>query len=158
MASSRSEFCLFALVVVFAAPRPAVAITISGVEFTDAAVIDAEAATHVLLTTTQDVYLFAPAGLFADTVTLEASLSIIFGPPFSITTHPPGSCTRSTCPTAIHDLDADVVLRVFDPLGDFSVTAGGSIVLSMLPIPEPSPALLVGVGLVALAGRRGSAS
>ena len=62
-------------------------------------------------------------------------------------------CALSVCALGALDLDQDVLVRVFDPVGDLSLTAGGSVVLSTLPIPEPGTAGLLAFGLVALALR-----
>ncbi|MDH3212917.1 MAG: PEP-CTERM sorting domain-containing protein [Myxococcales bacterium] len=125
---------------------------VEGVEFTGLLVIDATPAADLVLTTTEDVYVFVPNGLAADTVLLNA-LEIIFA--FGATVHVNELllCT-SDCPLASDDLSVDVLLRVPEPVGNLEVRAGGSIVVSPNPIPEPSTALLLATGVVALAVRR----
>jgi len=128
------------------------AITASGVDFTDPVAIDSTPATDLVLTTTEDVYVFVPNGLFADTVILEA-LEIIFAPGTTVDVNNLLLCTIN-CPLDSHDLSVDVLLRVLEPVGNLEVRASGSIVVSLDPIPEPSTALLLATGVVTLAGGR----
>jgi MYXO-CTERM domain-containing protein len=133
------------------------AIMVEGVEFTDLLVIDAIPATDIVLTTTEDVYVFVPNGLVADTVVLNA-LEIIVASGATFDVNELLLCT-SDCPLASYDLSSDVLLRVFEPVGNLEVQAGGSIVVSPNPIPGPSTALLLASGLAALAvGRRRSST
>ena len=127
--------------------------TAGGVDFTDPVVIDGAPSTDLVLTTTEDVYVFVPNGLFAGTVVLEA-LEIIFAPGTTVDVDSLLLCT-SNCPLDSHDLSVDVLLRVLEPVGNLEVRASGSIVVSQNPIPEPSTALLLASGLAGLAvGRR----
>jgi hypothetical protein len=124
--------------------------TIHGVDFTDLELVEVPASTNLTLTTSDDVYVYVPIGLVADEVFLNAAVSIIFDASADLTANHAAACTGPNCPDASFGLDRDVLLRVVEPLADLSVTAGGSIVVSALPIPEPSTAPLLGLGLLGI--------
>jgi hypothetical protein len=134
-------------------PGVAGALPSSGVDFTSPLTIDATSGHDLTLSTTEDVYLFVPNGLFVDTVTLDAALSVIIDAGVSIDFNAPLLCSGG-CPSDAFDLAGDVVLNVLDPVGNLLVQTGGSIVVSVLPVPEPVSGLLVAGGLVLLGATR----
>ena len=145
-----------ALALVWLTATPAMATLIEGVEFTDLVSVDVPAGTNLLLTTSEDVYVFVPNGLFADSIDLIANLQIIIDAPISANTV--SLCNDPTvCPTGEFDLQNDVLVAALDPVGSFRIEAGGSIILSTTPIPEPSTSTLVVLGLFALATWRRAA-
>ncbi len=157
MSRHRLITTLFALVFfpisVLSSSGRADAIMVEGVEFTSFLVIDATPATNIVLTTTEDVYVFVPNGLFADTALLEAS-AVILVDGTTIDINDPLLCDGG-CSLDSYELSIDVLLRVLEPVGNLEVQVGGSIVVSPNPIPEPSTVLLLASGLAALAvGRR----
>jgi hypothetical protein len=138
--------CLYSL--------PAGAITIEGVEFSDPLVFDVAQGAHFSLSTSEDIYVFAPNDLEGADITIHVGGTIVAAVAIQLIGDTIDLCTLDICSPGPFDLDQDVVVRVFDPIGDFTLTAGGSVVLSTLPIPEPATALLVSLGLLALATRR----
>ena len=145
-----------ALALVWLTATPAMATIIEGVEFTDLVSVDVPAGTNLLLTTSEDVYVFVPNGLFADSIDLIVNLQIIIDAPISANTV--SLCNDPiVCPMGEFDLQNDVLVTALDPVGSFRIEAGGSIILSTTPIPEPSTATLVVLGLFALASWRRAA-
>ena len=145
-----------ALALVWLTATPAMATIIEGVEFTDLVSVDVPAGTNLLLTTSEDVYIYAPNGLIGDTVELIANLMIVIDAPIVADTL--SLCDEPTvCPTGEFDLQNDVLVAALDPVGSFRIEAGGSIILSTTPIPEPSTSTLVVLGLFSLASWRRAA-
>ena len=50
---------------------------IEGVEFTDLVSVDVPGGTNLLLTTSEDVYVFVPNGLFGDVVEIIANVNVL---------------------------------------------------------------------------------
>ncbi len=144
------------LVVLLLGATPAQATTIEGIEFTDLVLVDVPGGSNLLLTTSEDVYVFVPNGLFADGAELIAIDQIIIDAPIDANTV--SLCADPLiCATGAFDLQNDVLVTVLDPVGSFRIEAGGSIVLSTTPIPEPSTSVLVVLGLLSLGAWRRSA-
>ena len=123
---------------------PVGAVTIHDVDFTGLVRIDVDAGTNLQLSTTEDVYVFAPGGVVASI--LDISAMSIFVDEVSVQTDLALFCTDA-CATVPFELKDDVLLTLLDPVGDLVIRAGGSVVLSAMPIPEPSTAVCVALGL-----------
>jgi hypothetical protein len=148
-----------ALTLAFLIPSAASAITVNGVDFDSPLVIDIGPATHLEVTTTEDVYVYVPNGLFVDSLALTA-FQAFFDADTTVDVNDPLLCA-SGCPLEFYDLTEDVLLRIFDPIGDFAITSSGTVIVSGAPIPEPASYLLVAAGLACLGVRQkgvGSAS
>ena len=138
------------LVLLLLGATPAQATIIEGIEFTNLVSVDVPGGTNLLLSTSEDVYVFVPNGLSADSIDLIVNLQIIIDAPISANTV--SLCNDPTvCPTGEFDLQNDVLVTALDPVGSFRIEAGGSIILSTTPIPEPSTSTLVVLGLFSLA-------
>lgn len=125
----------------------AAAVTIQGIEFTDLLHIDVSAGTNLRLTTSEDVYVFAPNGVLADLVYIRADDQIIVD--LSIQANSVSLCADPiTCVTDAFDVANDALLTILDPVGNLEIQAGGSVILSSTPIPEPSALVLLGLGLL----------
>ena len=138
-----------------AAPAVSHAFTVSGVEFADFLLFDIEPGSDLQISTSEDVYIFAPSGLFGMQLDLDAIGAIVLNVPIE-NTNPVSICSGPVaCVDQPFAIAQDVVLRVPGSVGIFGLDAGGSIVLDAIPIPEPSTLSLVGAGLLALSrGRR----
>jgi len=132
---------------------PAGAITIEGVEFNDVLVFDIPPGADFTISTSEDLFVFAPNDLLVSDITINAGERIVAAHAIQVIGDTISLCALEVCALGPLDLDQDVVVRVFDPVGDLSLTAGGSVVLSTLPIPEPGTAGLLAFGLAALAFR-----
>ena len=134
--------------------RSAEAITIEGVEFTDFLIFDAPLSGDLLLSTSEDIYVFAPDPIVAVVFDLTAGIDIILSQ--SLTADTVSLCAQSAaCDTGPFTFDRDLVVTLSGPIGDFTLLAGGSVVVAAQVIPEPSTVLLLASGLIALAvGRR----
>ncbi len=136
--------CLALLV----APGPAGAVVIRDIEFTDWEVVEITSTVELTVSTDEDLYVFVPERLLADTVFIRASL-IVFADTAGVDQNDPTLCDAG-CPSESFERSGDVVLEIFAPLGDVELTAS-RVLFSTHPIPEPAPGLCVGAGLVALA-------
>jgi hypothetical protein len=102
----------------------------------------------LILETTEDIYVFAPNGFITESLSLAAPSGALFienVEPFA--PGPAPICTPG-CPSEILDFTSDVVVQILAPLGETELRAGGSMIITGLPIPEPGTALLVGLGLI----------
>ena len=126
--------------------RSAEAITIKGVEFTDFLTFEAPLSGDLMLSTSVDIYVFAPVPIIADVFDLTAGIEIILFQ--SLTADTVSFCAQSpACDTGPLTFDRDLVVILSGPVGEFTLLAGGSIVVAAEPIPEPSTALLLVFGL-----------
>jgi len=134
------------------------ATTISGVEFSNWDTIDVPGGVDLDLHTLGDLYVFIPNGLFTDQVTFIAEDMIVFEAGVVLDPNDPLLCDAG-CVLENFDEAGDIVLRIFDPVGNVTLSAR-NIVVSNQPIPEPGSFSLLALGLSALAcGRmRGSSS
>jgi hypothetical protein len=133
--------------------RPAEAITIEGVEFTDFLVFDAPPFGDLLLSTSEDIYVFAPDPIVAEVFDLTAGTDIIFSGSVMLTAETVSLCAQSeVCDTGPFTFGRDLVVNLPGPIGDLTLLAGGSIVVATQAIPEPSTALLLALGLGSIAG------
>lgn len=147
---------LIALVVsLLASAAPAAAITIAGIEFVDPVVFDIAPGANATISTSEDLYVFAPNDLIVANLIVDVGEQILVLDALQVIGDTISLCTLGICELGPLDLDQDVVVRIFDPVGDLDLSAGGSAVLSRLPIPEPGTLGLVALGLLALARRTG---
>jgi hypothetical protein len=128
----------------------------SGVELSDYLWIDVAPGADFSLVSSQDVYLYAPGGLYVDSVTLTTQQTFHLGSSIVAENSislcaPPGSC-----PVLTSSVFRDVVLAFSGPVGQLEVWAAGSIVVDdvAVPVPEPASGALLLAGLAALRGRR----
>ena len=133
--------------------RSAEAITIEGVEFTDFLVFDAPIGGDLALSTSEDIYVFAPELILAGVFDLTAGTEIILLQ--SITADTISLCAPSAvCDIGPFTFDHDLVVNLLGPVGNFTLLAGTSIVVATQTIPEPTTALLLALGLGSIAGFR----
>ncbi len=133
--------------------RSAKAITIEGVDFTDFLAFDTPLSGDLLLSTSKDIYVFAPDPIVAGVFDLTAGIDIIFSQ--SITADTLSLCAQSAaCDTGPFTFDRDLVVTLSGPIGDFTLLAGGSIVVAAQAIPEQTTAVLLALGLASIAGYR----
>jgi len=150
--SRTASTALLAAFLAALAPENASALTIDGVEFSDWRTIDVSAGLDLDFDTADDLYVFVPNDLYADQIVVIAEDSIFVEDGVDLWANdPPLLC--GACRAESFDESGDVVLRIFDPLGDVHLHAT-RIVISNQPIPEPASLALVSLGLGALARRR----
>ena len=137
---------------------PAEALTIEGVEFRDFLVFDAPLSGDLTLSTSEDIYVFASDPIFAGAFDLSAGADIIFASSVMLTADTVSLCAQAAiCGTGPFSYGHDLVVSLPGPIGDLTLLAGGSIVVSTQAIPEPSTAVLLTLGLAAISGcRRGT--
>ena len=150
---SRTLALLGAFLGLAVAPQAAFAVPVPTIDIENPTVIDATAGTDLTLTTTGDIYVYVPDGLFSDQLTINAADQLIIETGVALEQNDPLICD-SGCVLESYDLAGDVVLNIFDPLGTVLIDSGSSILISTLPIPEPGTALLLGAGLALLARLR----
>ena len=137
--------------------RSAEALTIEGVEFSDFLEFDAPLSGDLILSTSEDIYVFAPDPIVAGVFDLTAGTEIIFSTSVTIIADTISLCAQSeVCNTGPFTYGRDLVVTLPGTIGDLTLLAGGSIVVSTLAIPEPSTALLLALGLGLIAGTRRS--
>ncbi len=142
---------LLALAASFAAVSPASAVTMWGVEFTDWTTVEATPGINLEVSTDHDVYIFAPDGIYFDTFDLSASESIsVFA---DLNQNDPFLCATG-CTTEVYELSADTVISISGPLGAVTINTPRAAVINTVPIPEPSTALLLAIGLPLIALKR----
>ena len=109
-----------ALVLVLLGVNPASGSIIEGIEFTDLVSVDVPGGTNLLLTTSEDVYIFVPNGLFLDDGEIRANDRVIVGvgAPVQIVMNTPLLCAGPiSCVTREFDLTSDVLLTILDRSG-----------------------------------------
>jgi hypothetical protein len=126
------------------------AVVIEGVDFSDFLLFSLPSG-DLTLSTSQDVYVYAPDTIVANTLDLSAAVDIFVAQ--SITAGTLSLCAPS-CASGPFTFDQDLVVALSGPIGELTVLAGGSIVVASEVVPEPASALLVGPGLVGIAARR----
>ena len=142
-----------ALVLVLLGATPAAGSIVEGVEFTDIVSIDVPGGTNLQLSTSEDVYVFAPNDLFLDMGEISVGMGIFSS--ISITANTLELCDDlAICPLGEFDLTSDVLLTILDPIGNLHLEAGGSVVLSATTLPEPATLALIGLGVLSLGAWR----
>jgi len=133
--------------------RPAEAITIEGVEFIDYLEFNAPLSGDLLLSTSEDIYVFALSPIVANVFDLTAGAEIHILQALSADTV--SLCAKSAvCESGPFTFDRDLIVTLSGPIGNLTLLAGGSIVVAAQAIPEPSTALLLAMGLGSIAGHR----
>jgi hypothetical protein len=149
----KSFFALLAFSSAVCFGNPAKATTVDGVEFTSFLIFDAPASGDLTLSTSHDIYVFAPDNIIASIFDLTAAVEIKLSQ--SVTADTISLCATAPICASLgpYAYDRDLVVNLLDPVDVFTLLAGGSIVVSPQPIPEPSTALLLALGL-AMGGLR----
>lgn len=129
---------------------PAQAVVVEGVELSDFLVFQLPSG-DLTLSTSQDVYVFAPDTIVANALDLSAAVDIVVAQ--SVDVGALSLCAPS-CASGPFTFDQDLVVAISGPIGDLTALAGGSIVVASEVVPEPASALLVALGLVGIATRR----
>ena len=145
---------LLTIVTLAGLERPAAAIVIEGVDFSDFVAFAVPDSGSLSLSTSQDIYIYAPEPFIGELVDLTADQIIVSQ---SIVPGVVPPCTASTdCEMGPYDLDRDAVVTVTGLVGTLTLVAGGSIVVASQPLPEPETGLLLalGVGSTAFVSRR----
>jgi hypothetical protein len=143
---------LLALLAWTACPPAVVRATIiDGVEYTNFLVIESTELEDFLLGTSEDIYVFAPDPIYADNMELHSGAGIsnfqtIFTDTLLFSANELDPCAPCTSP-----YNRDVVVALEQPVGDFTLYAGGGIVIGTSMIPEPSTTLLFVCGLAVFA-------
>lgn len=132
------------------------ATTISGAEFSNWTMMDVPGGVDLDLSSLGDLYVFVPNGLFIDQLIMNAEFVIVFENGVSVSLNDPLLCDVG-CEFQSFAEEGDIVLQVLDPMGSVTLSAQ-NIVVSIEPIPEPSPLCLLALGLSGLALRRGDAA
>lgn len=131
------------------AAGPSSALTIEGIEFTDWLTLDVGPGANVDVSTTANLYVYAPDGLMTDQFTLAAVDAVVIVPGIAFATNVPTVCAIGCTVESLVET-RDVVLRVFGPLGQLDLSAQ-NIVVSTAPIPEPGAGVLLAFGIAGLA-------
>ena len=128
------------------------AFSVAGVDFSDFLVFQVPAAGNLTLSTSQDVYVYAPDAIVADVLDLTAGgILQVFQ---SITANTLSFCANGVCDTSPpYDYDRDVVVAFSGPIGNVTLLAAGTIVVDSTAIPEPATGLLLALGVLGAAIR-----
>lgn len=128
-------------------------LSVGEVDFSDFVVLDVMPGADLELSTSGDIYLFAPFGFSASSLVVNAAQSIFVNLPFDVSGIA-SFCTLPRCLDRPPTIFGDVVVRVPGAVGALRLDSGGSFVMDAIPIPEPSTLTLVALGLSALARAR----
>ncbi len=144
---------------IFGSANAAHSLTFLGLELTDWQTLNVASGTSLTISTSEDIYVFGPNGFFGDNMDLRGGVgsSIAVQSGVSIVVQDTISFCISPVPCGAsppYDLATDLVINVLDPFVDLTISAGGDMVIGTTPIPEPSTALLLTLGLLALGARR----
>jgi len=140
------------LVSVLCAGRVAEATVIGGVDISDAVVFEVPLNGDFSISTSQDIYIFAPSSLVGDVLDFRLNGSFVQVAPVTITAN--NLILDFGSAGSTFDLLTDVIIKVLQPIGDLTLVAGGSIVIAvqeipeLFGVPEPATGLLLGLGLL----------
>ena len=155
--SHRLPIWLACLIVVLSFADVSHGLSVGGVDVSDFVVLDIVPGEDLELSTSGDIYLFAPFGLSASALDVDAVRSIVVNLDLDISGIA-SFCSLPQCVDRPPTIFQDVVLRVSGVVGALALDSGGSVVIDEVPIPEPSTLALVALGLLALLRARRSAT